>query len=442
MIKVGRPPVLVLWGIVVAERLGFERDEALTLGRALIGLGGNPTYRPPDVFAPTPEGVRLQRAKLGPGQKLQVGLMHRAIVVMGAREGLRAMSKGRPIAPHAVEQYLGERFGDDIDRVATAMATLAKSLPPSELATRAFALYEQFRPEKDELDIDRIVDAARRDIPSDERDSWFEDDGGGDSEMPSFRGPKTRTAAWLLTRRAEPASSPSTARHAPAEIVDDAIAPPKPAPVRQPPPPVAWVKPTLARPAPPRRHISVVLLLTIVVFTGGVGTVVGALLSGPIYDRLSIANRLMPAVPVDTPVDPEARPGAAAAEGSSQQSAEHPQPQLDSDVPPAIAPEATHRGEASPELAVIAMRRGNEQMKLGDVIAARRFYEMAAANGMVQAATAVGRTFDPSYLTYIGVRGGLADVEKAREWYEQAASAGDIEARARLARLMPSAATR
>jgi hypothetical protein len=35
---VNRAPVLTLWARVVAEVLGFEYDEALTLGRALTGL--------------------------------------------------------------------------------------------------------------------------------------------------------------------------------------------------------------------------------------------------------------------------------------------------------------------------------------------------------------------------------------------------------------------
>ncbi len=35
---VNRAPVLTLWGAVVAEALGFEHDEALTLGRAVAGL--------------------------------------------------------------------------------------------------------------------------------------------------------------------------------------------------------------------------------------------------------------------------------------------------------------------------------------------------------------------------------------------------------------------
>jgi hypothetical protein len=35
---VNRAPVLTLWAVVVAEVLGFEHDEALTLGRAVTGL--------------------------------------------------------------------------------------------------------------------------------------------------------------------------------------------------------------------------------------------------------------------------------------------------------------------------------------------------------------------------------------------------------------------
>ena len=35
---VNRAPVLTLWAAVIAEVLGFEHDEALTLGRAVAGL--------------------------------------------------------------------------------------------------------------------------------------------------------------------------------------------------------------------------------------------------------------------------------------------------------------------------------------------------------------------------------------------------------------------
>jgi hypothetical protein len=37
-IRINRAPVLTLWAAVVAERLGFDHDTALTLGRAVAGL--------------------------------------------------------------------------------------------------------------------------------------------------------------------------------------------------------------------------------------------------------------------------------------------------------------------------------------------------------------------------------------------------------------------
>ena len=37
-LHVTRAPVLTLWAAVVAERLGFDRDTALTLGQAMAGL--------------------------------------------------------------------------------------------------------------------------------------------------------------------------------------------------------------------------------------------------------------------------------------------------------------------------------------------------------------------------------------------------------------------
>jgi hypothetical protein len=62
-------------------------------------------------------------------------------------EGLRALSNDRPISPENVKRYLESKFGDALDEVHEAMKQLAKSLTPSELAERAYGLYERFRPE-------------------------------------------------------------------------------------------------------------------------------------------------------------------------------------------------------------------------------------------------------------------------------------------------------
>src|SRR5262245_24241278 len=47
-----RAPVLMLWAAVVAQRLGFDEDEALTLGKALAGLNAQAKGRRLGIFKP------------------------------------------------------------------------------------------------------------------------------------------------------------------------------------------------------------------------------------------------------------------------------------------------------------------------------------------------------------------------------------------------------
>jgi hypothetical protein len=46
-----------------------------------------------------------------------------------------------------VQKYLESKFGEALEEVSRAMLELAKSLPPSQLAEKAYSLYEKFRPE-------------------------------------------------------------------------------------------------------------------------------------------------------------------------------------------------------------------------------------------------------------------------------------------------------
>jgi hypothetical protein len=55
-------------------------------------------------------------------------------------EGLRALSGESPIHPESVQKYLESKFGDALEDVSNAMLELAKSLPPSQLAEKAYAL--------------------------------------------------------------------------------------------------------------------------------------------------------------------------------------------------------------------------------------------------------------------------------------------------------------
>jgi hypothetical protein len=146
VIEINRAPVLTLWAAVVAERLGFRRAEALTLGRAVAGLNAYSKGVSLGLFQPSAKTVDEHRKKARPGQTLSVELLHRAVPVMHTPEGLRALSKDRPVAPESVERYLKSKFGDALDDARDAMMQLARSRRPDEIATEAYELYEEFRP--------------------------------------------------------------------------------------------------------------------------------------------------------------------------------------------------------------------------------------------------------------------------------------------------------
>ncbi len=169
-IRINRAPVLTLWAAVVAERLGFDHDAALTLGRAVAGLNAHAKGVSLGLFEPSKKAVDEHLKKAKRGATLKVDILHRAIPVVRTPEGLRAVSKDRPISPASVERYLESKFGENLEPARRAMGMLARSLPRREIAARAYRLYEQFRPPiaagvagwgaAGKLDLDRIETLA------------------------------------------------------------------------------------------------------------------------------------------------------------------------------------------------------------------------------------------------------------------------------------------
>ena len=75
---VNRALVLTLWAAVVAEVLGFEHDEALTLGRAVAGLNAYSKGGSLGLFQPTPKELQEQRRKMRKEETVTVDLLHSA----------------------------------------------------------------------------------------------------------------------------------------------------------------------------------------------------------------------------------------------------------------------------------------------------------------------------------------------------------------------------
>lgn len=170
-IKINRAPVLTLWAAVVAERLGFDRRTALTLGQAVAGLSASAKGVSLGIIEPKPDLVRQRGDELAEGEELHVDLLGRAVPVVRTPDGLRAVTKGKPGNPATVEKYLMGKFGDRLDDAREAMAELAAAHEPAGLYRRGFRLYEAFRPSvpadatgwgaKGELDLSLVREGGR-----------------------------------------------------------------------------------------------------------------------------------------------------------------------------------------------------------------------------------------------------------------------------------------
>jgi hypothetical protein len=144
-ISINRAPVLTLWAAIVAERLGFKVDEALSLGKALAGLNAYSKGRRLGVFKPQEEKPHKPRERER-DEEFSIELLGRPIAAKNTAEGIRAVNGTEFIEPNGVQRYLEGKFGENLGAVRSAMQRLAKTYKPKELANEAFRLYERFRP--------------------------------------------------------------------------------------------------------------------------------------------------------------------------------------------------------------------------------------------------------------------------------------------------------
>jgi len=147
-IRINHAPVLALWAAVVAQRLGHDRETALTLGQALAGLNAHAKGVRLGTYARTPADVADARHATRTAMKglTEAELLGRRIPAVKTPDGLRALAKDAPLSPASVERYLRGKFGDAFDEVRTEMDRLAHAHDPRDLAENGFKLYEAFRP--------------------------------------------------------------------------------------------------------------------------------------------------------------------------------------------------------------------------------------------------------------------------------------------------------
>jgi hypothetical protein len=171
-IKINRAPVLTLWAAVVAERMGYEKETALTLGKAVAGLNAQSKGRRLGIYEEKTEEEKEKEAKKKKPVKTEfIEILGRGVPAVKTPKGLRAAIQGEAIHAGSVETYLNQKFKDDLDDARAAMEKLAKAYTPKQLEKEAYGLYEKFRPEipegtkgwgaKGELDLDYIRSLAK-----------------------------------------------------------------------------------------------------------------------------------------------------------------------------------------------------------------------------------------------------------------------------------------
>src|SRR5574342_960915 len=138
-IKINRAPVLTLWAAVVAEKLGYDHETALTLGKAVAGLNAQSKGRRLGIYEEKAEEEKeKEREKEKPVELEFIEILGRGVPAIKTPKGLRAAIKGEVIHAGSVETYLKQKFKEDLDEARAAMEKLAKAYPPKQLEKEAY----------------------------------------------------------------------------------------------------------------------------------------------------------------------------------------------------------------------------------------------------------------------------------------------------------------
>ncbi|KIY74050.1 hypothetical protein CYLTODRAFT_406103 [Cylindrobasidium torrendii FP15055 ss-10] len=131
-VVINRAPIMSAWALVVAERQGFQRAEALSIA-----------------------SVYTEMNALSKGVSLGVYKEKQAVIEGGNQPSLyrtksqqwRALLNGTPALPTAAFSYISRSLRQTMPFVVGALRLLADSYNPSELNEKGYSLYCDFRPD-------------------------------------------------------------------------------------------------------------------------------------------------------------------------------------------------------------------------------------------------------------------------------------------------------
>lgn len=144
---VNRAPLMTAWATVVAERLGFEREEALSIASVYTEMNAISKGVSLGLFDKSRE---KEIEPIKDSTQPYVDLLGRRIPLYRTQnETWRALDNTSPALPSTAFSYISRAFRQTTPYVIGALRLLAESFPPPELNNKGFGLYAEFRPDVD-----------------------------------------------------------------------------------------------------------------------------------------------------------------------------------------------------------------------------------------------------------------------------------------------------
>ncbi|KAJ9112237.1 hypothetical protein QFC22_006321 [Naganishia vaughanmartiniae] len=178
MVVTNRAPCMTAWAYIIAEKMGFDRLEALSLASTFTSVTstkhalalGN-IYTPEqtrdaqlemdELPQPSGSGKRGRFSDGGAGDSARVrdgeqagghsqpwvSIMKRSPVIQRADGTWRGLLKGMPVEPYRAHSYISKNFSQATPHVIGALRILAQSYTTEELQEQGYGMYVSFRPD-------------------------------------------------------------------------------------------------------------------------------------------------------------------------------------------------------------------------------------------------------------------------------------------------------
>jgi len=141
---INRAPLMTAWSTIVAERMGFKREEALSIASAYTELNAISKGVSLGIFEEAKQ-KGLEAAK--DGSQPYVALMGRRVPLFKTQASQwRALLGGTPAQPSTAFSYISRAFRQTTPHIIGALRLLAESFSPQEVNEKGWGLYCEFRP--------------------------------------------------------------------------------------------------------------------------------------------------------------------------------------------------------------------------------------------------------------------------------------------------------